>query len=292
MNGSGMEVSRREFLIGVAGAASLPLNAGSAPGTPGGPRLGCLTYNLLKDYDLDTIIGLLEGAGYESVGLRTGHKHGVEPSLNSAERARVRRRFEGSRIKLADLGTDCHFHSPDPAERKKQVEIGRQFVDLAKDTGAGGIRVFPNAMPKDIAPEVTIRNIAASVSELGDYGAKQGVEIWLEVHGDGTEYPKVIAAVMKAANHPQVGACWNCNFEEVDNGSIRENFEALKSWIRHVHIHDLADNRYPWREFFSLLRTSGYQRYTMCEVDEPSRETERFLAGYKALWTELNRPCA
>jgi sugar phosphate isomerase/epimerase len=285
-------MNRREFLIGVTGAAALPLPAISAPRTPDGPRLGCLTYNLLKDYDLETIIRLLEGAGYESVGLRTGHKHGVEPSLNSTERARVRRRLESSRIKLADLGTDCQFHSPDAGERKKQIEIGRQFVDLAKDTGAPGIRVFPNALPKGIAPEVTIRNIAASVSELGDYGAKQGVEIWLEVHGEGTEYPKVIAAVMKAANHPQVGAVWNCNLEEVDHGSIRENFEALKKWIRHVHLHELVDDRYPWREFFTLLRASGYQRYTMCEVDEPSLETERFLAGYKALWTELNRPCS
>lgn len=292
MNGSGTGVNRREFLIGVTGAAALPLPAAGAPRTPDGPRLGCLTYNLLKDYDLETIIKVLEQAGYESVGLRSGHKHGVEPSLSSAGRARVRRRFERSRIKLADLGTDCEFHSPDPAERKKQVGIGKQFVDLAKDTGALGIRVFGNALPKGIAPEVTMRNIAASVSELGDYGAKQGVEIWLEVHGNGTQYPKVIAAVMKTANHPQVGACWNCNLEEVDNGSIRENFEALKGWIRHVHLHELVDNRYPYREFFTLLRASGYHRYTMCEVEEPSLETERFLGGYKALWTELNRSCA
>jgi sugar phosphate isomerase/epimerase len=97
---------------------------------------------------------------------------------------------------------------------------------------------------------------------------------------------------MKIADHPQVGAVWNCNPEEVENGSIRQNFEAVKKWIRHVHLHELADNSYPWREFFTLLRASGYNRYTMCEVEEGSPETARFLAWYKALWTEQNRACS
>jgi hypothetical protein len=47
---------------------------------------------------------------------------------------------------------------------------------------------------------------------------------------------------------------------------------------------------YPWRELFTLLRKSNYDRYTLCEVAE-SKEPERFLRYYKALWTELNREC-
>ena len=101
---------------------------------PGGPRLGCLTYNLLKDYDLDTIIGLLEGAGYESVGLRTGHKHGVEPLVKFCGARQGEAALRRQPDQAGRFGNHCHFHSPDPAERKKQVEIGRQFIDLAKDT--------------------------------------------------------------------------------------------------------------------------------------------------------------
>ena len=56
-------------------------------------HLGCVTYNLLKDWDLETIIRNLEAAGYEAVELRTGHKHGVEPSLN--ERAARTRSASG-----------------------------------------------------------------------------------------------------------------------------------------------------------------------------------------------------
>ena len=35
------------------------------------------------------------------------------------------------------------------------------------------------------------------------------------------------------------------------------------------------------------MRESGYQRYTLAEVGE-SKEPERFLRYYKALWQQLN----
>ncbi len=47
--------------------------------------LGAVTYNVLKDWNLETIIKNLEAAGYEAVELRTGHRHGVEPSISAAD---------------------------------------------------------------------------------------------------------------------------------------------------------------------------------------------------------------
>jgi hypothetical protein len=75
----------------------------------------------------------------------------------------------------------------------------------------------------------------------------------------------------------------------VVNGSVKESFQLLKPWIRSVHINELANEKYPWRELFTLLREAGYDRYTFAEVAE-SKEPERFLRWYKALWKEMNRP--
>jgi sugar phosphate isomerase/epimerase len=253
-------------------------------------KLGAVTYNVLKDWDIETIIKNLEAAGFEGVELRTTHKHGVEPSIGPEERLRVRRRFENSKVRLVSLGTTCEFHSPDPAERKKQVEIGKQFVVLAHDTGAWGIKVRPNRLPQGVPPETTIQNIASGLRELGDYGAGYGVEIWVEVHGRETSKPPVMAAIMRAARHDNVGVCWNSNELDVVNGSVKPSFELLKQWIKHVHINELA-NDYPWRELFALLQQANYDRYTLMEVQE-SKEPERFLRWYRALWTELSRPCS
>lgn len=253
-------------------------------------HLGAVTYNVLKDWDLETIIRNLEAAGFEAVELRTGHKHGVEPSISREERVQVRRRFEASKIRLLSYGTTCEFHSPDAAERQRQLELARQFVVLAHDTGAWGIKVRPNALPKEVPPETTVRNIAAALRELGDFGAGYGVEIWVEVHGRGTSQPTVMAEIMKATRHENVGVCWNSNDTDIVNGSVKPSFELLQPWIRNVHINELASN-YPWRELFALLRQSAYERYTLMEAQE-SKEPERFLRWYRALWTELVRPCA
>jgi sugar phosphate isomerase/epimerase len=253
-------------------------------------HLGAVTYNVLKDWDVETIIKNLEAAGFEAVELRSSHKHGVEPSIDREERTRVRKRFEASHVRLLSYGTACEFHSPDPAERRKNVDLAKQFVDLARDTGAWGVKVRPNGLPKEVPPETTIQNIGACLRELGDYGAARAVEIWMEVHGPETMKPPISAAILKAAGHDNVGACWNSNAADIVGGTVKPSFELLKRWIRSVHITELANPNYPWRELFTLLREAKYDRYTLCETGA-SKEPERFLRWYKALWTELTRPC-
>lgn len=251
--------------------------------------LGAVTYNVLKDWDLETIIKNLEAAGFEAVELRTGHKHGVEPSLDAAGRERVKARFARTKVRLLSYGSTSEFHSPDAGERHKQVESGKQFVDLAHDTGAWGVKVRPNGFPKEVSRETTIKNIAGALRELGDYGQGKGVEIWMEVHGRDTQVPTAAAAIMKATGHSNVGVCWNSNPTDVVNGSVKESFDLLKKHIRNCHITELSSG-YPYRELFALLQQNKYDRYTLCESQE-SKEPERYLRNYQALWTELKRKC-
>ena len=278
-------MTRRFFIASSAAISTLQLS----PAETARERkfqLGCVTYNLLKDMDLETLIQTLEKTGIAAVELRTGHKHGVEPSLSPAERAKVRERFQRSKVKLLSYGTTCEFQSPDAAERKRQIEIGKSFVDLARDTGALGVKVRPNGMPDGVSYETTIKNIADGLRELGDYAQTKGIEIWMEVHGRRTQEPTTSVEILRTAAHKNVGACWNSNPTDVKDGSVRQSFELLKPYLRNAHINELT-NSYPWREFFRLLRESGYNRYTLAEVAE-SRDPERFLSYYRALWQQLS----
>jgi sugar phosphate isomerase/epimerase len=251
--------------------------------------LGAVTYNVIKDWTVEEILAKLPELGFEAVELRTGHRHGVEPTLSPAERRRVSERFAASKLRLLSFGSTCEFHSPDAAERARNVALAKQWIDLAHDTGAWGVKVRPNGMPEGAPRETTIGHIAAALRELGDYGGGRGVEIWMEVHGRITQLPPVAADIMKATRHEQVGVCWNSNPTDVVNGSVKASFELLRPWIRNVHITELA-SEYPYRELFALLQASKYERYTLCEAQE-SKEPERFLRWYRALWTELQRSC-
>lgn len=252
-------------------------------------KLGAVTYNVLKDWDLETVIAKCEETGFEAVELRTGHAHGVEPAMTVAQRSAVKARFARSKVRLLSFGSTAEFHSPDPSIRRRNIDDAKAFCDLARDTGALGVKVRPNAFPEGVSKDQTIQNIAVSLKELGDYAQVRAVEIWLEVHGRETQLPPVCAAIMKATAHPSVGLCWNSNPTDVVNGSVRQSFDLLRPWIKNCHITELANDRYPWREFFQLLRASGYARYTLMEVAE-SKEPERFMRYYRALWQELARP--
>ena len=247
--------------------------------------LGAVTYNVLANMDLETVIRTLETAGFDAVELRTGHKHGVEPGLNDAERAKVKERFDHTKVRLLSFGTTCEFQSPDEAERKKQIALAKDFIGLAHDLGALGVKVRPNGLPKGVPRETTIRNIAAGLREVGEHGYVHGVEIWMEVHGGETQIPAAAAEIMRATNHKNVGLCWNSNPTDVVNGSVKPAFDLLRPWLKSCHINELVSG-YPYRELFGLMKKTGYDRWTLCECAE-SKEPERFLRYYRALWLEL-----
>jgi sugar phosphate isomerase/epimerase len=276
-------MKRRSFLA-LPALCALP-EAEAAPPAARPFQLGCVTYNVLKDMDLDTILKTLEAAGFGCVELRTEHKHGVEPSISAAQRAKVRERFQSSKVKLVSYGTTCEFQSTDDAARNKQIELAKSWVDLAKDTGAVGVKVRPNGVPNGATLQATIARIGAGLREVAEYGQSKGIEIWMEVHGRTTQEPANAAAILAAAKHPNLGACWNSNPTDVVNGSVKEAFNLLGKQIRSCHINELTTD-YPWKEFFGLLRGSGYNRWTLCEVAE-SKEPDRFLKYYRALWEQL-----
>ncbi len=256
-------------------------------------KLGLVTYNVAKDWDLDTIIHNLELTHYEAVELRTTHKHGVEPSLSKDDRLAVAAKFSRSRVRLLSLGTVCEFQSPDPSVRARNIEETGRFVELAHDLGCWGVKVRPNGLPQGVAEAVTLQRIGDSLRECGQYGERYGVEIWLEVHGAETQIPSRMRAIMDRCGHRNVGVCWNCNPEDVANGSVKEGFELLKPFLRNVHLKELSDEyagkRYPYRELFTLLRKANYDRYALAEV-EGNPDPVRFLNYYRALYEELNRP--
>ncbi len=221
-------MNRRAFISGtLAAVAASPFEPrGTAAAGASGPRfhLGAVTYNTLKDLDLESIIRVLEGAGFEGVELRTTHKHGVEPSIGAEERTRVRRLFERSKVRLVSFGTTCRFQSSDAAERRRQIEIAKQFIVLANDTGALGIKIQPMGFPAEVPFGTSVGNFGGSLREVGEFGTSRGVEIWVEVHGRGTSDPPVAAAMVKAAGHKNVGICWNSNDTDLVNGSVRPSF--------------------------------------------------------------------
>jgi sugar phosphate isomerase/epimerase len=251
-------------------------------------KLGLVTYNIASSWDLATLIDNCREAGIEGVEFRTTHKHGVEPTLDPAARRDVKKRCADAGVAIWGLGSACEFHAPDPAIVRANVDTCAGFARLAADLGARGVKVRPNALPKDVPPEKTLAQIGAALVECGKVAADCGVEIWLEMHGRDTQQPANIRAIMDACPHPAVGVCWNSNAPDVRDGSVKASFDLLKDRLRSCHINDLESD-YPYRELFTLLRRAAYDRFTLCEYGKAIAPAEgaAFLKAYRRRWLEL-----
>lgn len=250
-------------------------------------RLGMVTYNVAKDWDVDTIIDMCRKTGFEGVELRTEHAHHVELDMAYEDRQAVRQKFVDSGIVLWCLGTTCEYHAPEPRLLRANVDDTKQWIKLADEVGAVGIKVRPNAFVDGVDEQETLSQIAEALKECGDYASGYGIKIMLEVHGRGTHEPRHIRTIMDLCNHPLVGVTWNCNAGEAVNGSIKANFDLLAPWIWSAHIHDLYED-YPYHEFIALLKGIGFDGFCLIEMPE-SCEPERLLKYYSRLWHEWTK---
>jgi sugar phosphate isomerase/epimerase len=282
-------ITRRDLLGGAVAMAAVSAAPGFAASDP--PfGLGTVTYNVPKDWDLKTLLDILPKAGIYAVEFRTTHAHGVEPSLAPAQRADVKARCRDAGMKQLSLGTVCEFQSPDPAVVRQNVESCREWVKLAQDLGALGVKVRPNGLPANVPVERTLEQIGVTLRECGKMAADHGTEIWVEVHGGGTQEPANMRKIMDHCGHKSVGINWNSNPTDVKNGSVKESFELLRPFLMSAHINNLSSG-YPYAELFRLMREANFRRYTNCEVAQavPAQEGLEWFRKYREQWLALAR---
>lgn len=267
--------------------ASQPLVQAEAEKQNAPLRIGIMTYMLGAAWDLDTLIANCKETQFEHIELRTTHAHGVETSLSPSERAEVKKKCEDAGIKVS-LASAFSYHSDDPDELRKNIEGTKEYTLLARDIGAIGIRVFPNAIPSEPGDEQerTMQRIGKAAAEVGAFAADYDVEIRLANHGRGTNRVTVLKRILDYADSPHVYVNWNCDRTDIEEPGFEANFNSVKDRIRNIHMHDLADGVYPYRKLFSLLRENGYRGY--CDAEVPaSKEPLVFMKYYRALFLAL-----
>jgi hypothetical protein len=63
---------------------------------------------------------------------------------------------------------------------KVEVNLSKEYILLAEDVGATGVKVRPNGLPKDLPVEKTLKQIGRSLGEMGGFARDHGQVIRLE----------------------------------------------------------------------------------------------------------------
>jgi sugar phosphate isomerase/epimerase len=199
-------------------------------------------------------------------------------------------------LQFVDLGSSATLHFAEGAERQKNLDEGRRFIDLAQAIECPFIRVFPNNFPKDQDRELTFNLISKGLLELAEHAKGTAVSVLLETHGDFVKIAD-LKKLMEMAAHPKVGLVWDiANMWTITKESPAEAYEKLKKYIRHTHIKDAKwrDEKYqytflgkgevPIFEAIDVLSKAGYKGYYSFEWEKwwhpEIEEPELALADY------------
>jgi sugar phosphate isomerase/epimerase len=249
---------------------------------------GLVTYLWGKDWDVPTIIQNCEKSNFLGVELRTEHAHGVEPSLNVAQRKEVKTRFDSSKVEFIGYGSNVEFDSPDPAVLKQNMDFAKELVKLSHDVGGSGVKVKPNKFHESVPREKTIEQIGKSLNEIGKFGSDYGQLIRLEVHGRETQELPNIKAIMDVADNRNVAVCWNSNPTDLNGKGLEYNFNLVKDRLGDtVHIHEMDSDSYPWQELMNLFVKMDYSGWMLWEcTSNPENKVETMTRNRK-MWEQL-----
>ena len=255
------------------------------------------TYQTAQDWEVERIIEVCRATGYEGIEYLQDFKqrHGLEAAATDEHVQAVKAQMDAAGLITSSLTSCCVFHSPDEAERRRNIEQVRRVIDQAILMGCDHVRVLGDRLPEDEAGrEAVLVNVAAALRDLGEYAQPQGVTVSIEAHGSFTD-PVYATRVVREANLPNVGIVFNCQWRVgVESGwglpageeSIAPLYEMLAPHLTSVHTHPMEQpdvERY-YREFFRLLVRDGYRGYVSNECAYRGPDPEKVLRLYTALF--------
>jgi sugar phosphate isomerase/epimerase len=291
------KLSRRRAIASTLGAIAAASYSGMAPsiaaakppkrGDASKIKFGLVTYMWGAGWDLPTLLANCEKAGALGVELRTEHAHGVEPTLNAAQRKEVRERFAESPIKLVGLGCNEDFHDPDAASLRQSIDRAQAFIKLSHDVGGSGVKVKPNDLPPGVPRERTIEQIGRSLNELAKFASYFDQQVRLEVHGGCAHLP-TIAAIMQVADHPNAVVCWNSNPQDLEGEGLDHNFRLVQDRLGStVHVRQLNGGAYPNARLIELLKNAHYKGWLLIEDGAVPKDVVAALQDQRRAFEKL-----
>src|SRR6185436_2649440 len=178
--------SRRDFLQ-TSAAAAASLFIGSQFETRKKKQL--LSFSTLgcPDWSFQKIVDFAVQNDYSGIELR-GLQRQMDLSkcseFSTENRAATLSLMKEKGLQFVNLGSSSTLHFAEGAERQKNLDEGKRFIDLAHELNCPYIRVFPNNFPKEQEKNATMDLITKGLLELGDYAKGSNVKVLIESHGD------------------------------------------------------------------------------------------------------------
>jgi sugar phosphate isomerase/epimerase len=194
------------------------------------------------DWNFSQVLAAAGNYGYDGVELRVLSREldlWKLPEFRAPALPAARSAVEDSGLVIAGLGSSACFHSPDAQERERNLGFALRMAELASGLGAPAIRVFGDRIQPGCTREQTAVWIAESLAQLAERLKSEGVQVWLETHGDFASAAEV-SRIFTQLESAEAGIIWDPANAFEQSGEAPLVPRPMADRIRHVHLKDLT----------------------------------------------------
>ena len=202
------------------------------------------------------------------------------PEFQGTRLAATRKDLAALGLQVCGLGASATMHERDAADRERQFDEGRRFIDLAHALGVPYVRMFGDRIPSGETKEEVMKRIVEGFERMTSHAKPAGVTVLIESHGDFTSSAD-LAAILTRVGSPQFALLWDAHHTfAAGKEAPADTYAALGKWVRHTHLKDSKpdgkDRRYvllgsgdvPVQEQVKVLAGAGYPGYNCFEWEK------------------------
>jgi sugar phosphate isomerase/epimerase len=234
-----------------------------------------------KKLTLEQYIDVCADMGIEGVELTQYYF----PETGIAYLNKLKRQLLKRGLSLAGAAIGGSFCNATEDDRKKHIQLTKEWLDISMALGAPCLRVFAGPAPEGHTIDEAFKWALDGLKECAAKAEQVGVVIGLENHGGLTGTADGLVKILKA-----VGSDWVAALLDFGNYSKDPYAEFAKTAPYTVMTHakptsDFAGTRgwVDYRHVKDIMAKAGYRGFLSIEYEEPGQdamiETPRF-AGY------------
>ncbi len=288
---------RRTFLKALAGAsiASIPNTGEAALLAPISKRLktslNAYSFNaplMNKTMSLEELIDFCARIGFDGLDI-TGYYFDGYPTVPSNETIyNVKRQAFRKGLEISGTGVRNDFTIADKDKRKKEVQLVKNWVEVAAKLGAPVLRIFAGTQKNEGIPREQITDwMLKDIEACVEYGKQNGVIIGLQNHFDFVQTADQVIPFFETIKSEWFGLI-------LDTGSYRigDPYKEIERTIKYAVNWQLKEKIFvegkeidtDLERVINIIKPSDYQGYVPIETlgsGDPKVKVEALLTKVK-----------
>lgn len=225
---------------------------------------------IAKTMTLDDLLDYCAEHNFDGVDL-TGYYFPNYPQVPTDEYIyHIKRKAHLVGVSISGTGVRNDFSNADANKRKEDVQLIKNWIEVASKLGVPVIRIFAGAMnPKEYSWDNIAAWMVKDIKECVEYGQKHGVIVAIQNHNDFIKTADEAIKIIEMVNMEWFGLI-------LDTGSYRKGdpYQQIAQTIKYAVNWQVKENIFvngieektDLKKLFKIIKNSGYRGYVPIET--------------------------